>query len=86
MPVRCRSGSTATGPSANRLRKDVGAGVLVHHVERDHHHVPHLVLDGAPKHFVLGVVGGGLGDAEMAELTLRLLLQEGGAITSRACS
>ena len=33
---------------------------------------------GALQHLVLGVVGGGLGDAEMAELPLRLLLQEGG--------
>ena len=49
------------------------AGVLVHHVERDHRDVPHAVLGGAPHHFVLGIAGPGLGDAEMAELALLFL-------------
>ena len=63
-------------PVGDGPREDFGARVLVHHVKRDHHHVPHLVLDGALQHIVLGVVRGGLGDAEMAELAFRPLLQQ----------
>ena len=56
--------------------KHCAAGVLVHHMERHHHRVPHLVLDRPLQHPVFGVLRSGLGDAEMAELSFGFLLQK----------
>ena len=53
-------------------RKDRFARVLVQHVKADHHDVPYLVDNGALQHPVLGIVGCGLSNAEVAELALGL--------------
>ena len=60
-------------PVLSRVREHGLAGVLVHHVEREHHHLPAVVLHRALQHQMLGVVGRGLGDAEVAKLALGLL-------------
>ena len=52
------------------------ARVLAHQVERHHRDVPDPVGDGAQQHLVFEIVGRGLGDAEEAELSPFLLLQQ----------
>src|SRR5271165_212667 len=58
-------------------REDPVASVLMHHVKPDHRDVPRAVGNGKLQHLVLGVVRCRLGDGEVTELALGLLLQQG---------
>lgn len=60
----------------HRERESLRPGVLMHHVEADHHHIPNVVvLKGCPEHLVLEVAGRGLGGPEVPEFALVLLLE-----------
>ena len=62
-----RADSLRLGSRQNRL-----AGMLVHHVESEHHRVPMIVLDGAAEHLRAMVAARPLGEAEEADFTLLL--------------
>ena len=60
------------------LRQHALADALVHHMKRQHHHVPAVVPHSALRHALVAVVHRVLGDAEEAELALVALAQQRG--------
>ena len=60
----------ALGP---RAWENDAPGVLVHQVEGEHDHLPARILERSIEHGMVGIAGGRLGNAEVAQLALGLL-------------